>query len=438
MKSLLSLCAVASAIGVSVGFKNEVVPFDLPSCVSICPNKISPRNSRPVPNSQYNIVPLDVGSPDVCSIKCFEKGWVPFLVKATPVSVESDSMIWITIPDSREYSIMITSPRNIATLDREYYDYEREVITFSSFDSDVKMRDQEPKSKDANVALKALKDEVLSKIKNEEYLSEMEKLAGEKPFTVGGKQYQIKSRNTYSEEHIYAANYISQYLQSTKLDQVFFQPFKYAGIDTQNIIGVKRGTTRPNEIVVIGAHMDSTSPDRANAPGCVDNGSGSDAVMMAALAFANITTDRTIHFILFGAEEQGLVGSKYYVNNLQNNGYNVVSALIMDMIGYSSRYFGVKLETSSSAANINLVSKMESNVKSYGPNLTYVRSYNYFGSDHVPFIDSGIPCFLAIEQDDTNYPGYHKTTDKVSYLNVNQSVEITKAIVGTLFDLAFL
>ena len=130
--------------------------------------------------------------------------------------------------------------------------------------------------------------------------------------------------------------------------------------------------------------MDSTSPEpQNNAPGCVDNGSGAEGclsflsflsslpslsfipfwcvcslngadtfigVMLMAKAFANYTTERTIHFILWGAEEQGLVGSNFYVDNLDQTGYNVVYSLIMDMIGYSNVYHGVKIETSSSVS----------------------------------------------------------------------------------------
>jgi len=148
-----------------------------------------------------------------------------------------------------------------------------------------------------------------------------------------------------------------------------------------------------------------------------------------AKAFSNITTSRTIHFILWGAEEQGLVGSNYYVDNLSSNGYNVVNSLIMDMIGYSNNFFGVKIETSGSvgpptsffsfplplllppilrikAANRALASLYQDNMAEYSPTLTNTMSTNYFGSDHVPFIDSGIPCFLAIEQG--AFPLYQK------------------------------
>ena len=84
------------------------------------------------------------------------------------------------------------------------------------------------------------KKKTLCKIKNRnEYILELEKLSGETPFVVEGKQYQITSRNTYNVEHTYAANYIAEYLRGVGLDEVFFQSFTYASQRTQNIIGVK-------------------------------------------------------------------------------------------------------------------------------------------------------------------------------------------------------
>ncbi len=58
------------------------------------------------------------------------------------------------------------------------------------------------------------------------------------------------------------------------------------------------------------------------------------------------------------------------------------------------------------------------------------------GGTHAPCHQAGFPAFLAIEQDNTDYPGYHRTTDQVNYLNVDQSVDIAKAIVGSVWDVA--
>lgn len=56
--------------------------------------------------------------------------------------------------------------------------------------------------------------------------------------------------------------------------------------------------------------------------------------------------------------------------------------------------------------------------------------------DHVPFQQAGIPCFLAIELDDVDYPGYHRTTDTVSYMNYDQALDILKGLAATMCALA--
>ena len=63
--------------------------------------------------------------------------------------------------------------------------------------------------------------------------------------------------------------------------------------------------------------------------------------MHLAQILSAIKTDRTIHFALFSGEEQGLYGSKYYVSQAKPNGYNIISAICLDMISYSGNYLGV-------------------------------------------------------------------------------------------------
>ena len=72
----------------------------------------------------------------------------------------------------------------------------------------------------------------------------------------------------------------------------------------------------------------------------MDNGSGTVGVMVLAKIFSQFSFPRTIEYIAFGAEEQGLHGSAHYVAQAQAAGEDIVCALTMDMIGYSNRYFG--------------------------------------------------------------------------------------------------
>ena len=180
--------------------------------------------------------------------------------------------------------------------------------------------------------------------------------------------------------------------------------------------------------------MDSI-PSSGRAPGAVDNGSGTVAVMLLAKIFAKYSHDRTIHFVAFGAEEQGLHGSAEYVRQAQANGDKVVAALTMDMIAYSNKYYGVLIEGTQNAAIQELMALVERNTKTYGGELSVMTTDKSFGSDHVSFQRAGIPAILAIERDDTNYPYYHQSSDTVKHVNKGQCTDIVKSLAATLVDL---
>jgi len=191
---------------------------------------------------------------------------------------------------------------------------------------------------------------------------------------------------------------------------------------------------------VIGAHYDSTAEAARRetlAPGAVDNGSGSVAVLQAAEALAGYSFRRTIHFVVFSGEEQGLHGSTAYVRNAVDNGINIRNAVILDMIAYSNLYYGVTIEGTTNTAIQRLMGILQRNLEQFS-DLDIWRSNNSFGSDHVPFQRAGIPAILLIEADDTNYPHYHRSTDVVNNQNVNveQSRNIIRGAVASVWDLA--
>ncbi|XP_054165828.1 uncharacterized protein LOC128963350 [Oppia nitens] len=106
-----------------------------------------------------------------------------------------------------------------------------------------------------------------------------------------------------------------------------------------NIIGIWPGTQRgtpKDKIIVIGAHYDTVS----SSPGVDDNGSGSAAVLEIAKLVAqnNCKLDKTLMFVLFDMEEDGLKGSKYFVKDylipieVIKNGAQVMAVIVMDMI----------------------------------------------------------------------------------------------------------
>jgi Zn-dependent M28 family amino/carboxypeptidase len=228
-------------------------------------------------------------------------------------------------------------------------------------------------------------------------------------------------------------------------DDVLMQEFNMPdGTPTSNVIAVHYGTTKKDEIVVVGAHFDSISQKpTSSAPGAIDNGSGSTALMLLAQAIGSAEFARTVHFVAFSGEEQGLYGSAHYVKEAKKAGLAVVGALTMDMISFSAKYYGVTVEGTKDTAIKALQTLTVSNMQQFAPKLDVRTSDNSFGSDHVSFQEAGIPAILAIELDDglppnfdITYPDYHTTKDSVANCNEAQSVDIVKGLAGTLYDLA--
>jgi hypothetical protein len=96
------------------------------------------------------------------------------------------------------------------------------------------------------------------------------------------------------------------------LNEVYLMEMIRSSIDTNSgiAVGVLRGKT--DRIIVIGGHIDSAGPD---IPGANDDGSGSAAVIELARILSKERHQSTIFFCLFGGEEEGLIGSKYFVDH---------------------------------------------------------------------------------------------------------------------------
>jgi Zn-dependent M28 family amino/carboxypeptidase len=172
----------------------------------------------------------------------------------------------------------------------------------------------------------------------------------------------LPTRYTYSPQHRLAASFLKQFFYSLNFttDVHSFGGFKKKKPSKiYNVVAQCRGRTRPDEIILVGAHFDSTSErPMERAPGAVDDGSGAAGVMVLARAMSQMfpnmqetgCLDRTVMFALFGGEEQGLLGSKYFVKQVARNPASVgvhgqiAQAILMDMIAYSKRYFGLKIE----------------------------------------------------------------------------------------------
>jgi Zn-dependent M28 family amino/carboxypeptidase len=98
---------------------------------------------------------------------------------------------------------------------------------------------------------------------------------------------------------------------------------------TENVIAESKGGN-DGEVVMVGAHLDSV----VEGPGINDNGSGSAGILEVAENLRRYNPRNTIRFALWGAEESGLLGSQYYVDNLEaQQSQDIALYLNFDMIG---------------------------------------------------------------------------------------------------------
>ena len=145
-----------------------------------------------------------------------------------------------------------------------------------------------------------------------------------------------------------------------KKEKAYFQDFSFnkgkKTLTTHNIIGVLPGNDKQlrNEYIVVGSHYDhlgmggqgsgSRRPDTlAVHPGADDNASSDAVVMELAKHFKKVGSPRSIIFMFFGAEEQGLIGSKRFIEwmkqedaqriNLPKDKKNIVAMVNLDMVG---------------------------------------------------------------------------------------------------------
>lgn len=155
-----------------------------------------------------------------------------------------------------------------------------------------------------------------------------------------------------------------------------------------NTVGEIVGRDRPNEIVIVGAHLDSWDI----GTGATDNATGSIAVLEAArllgaLKATGVRPRRSIRFVFFTGEEQGLFGSQYYVNGHAAEMASVQAVLVLD--NGTGRIQGIA--TQGWEELHEMWRGMFRPLATLGPFV--VRSGQKTGTDHLPFLEAGVPAF---------------------------------------------
>jgi photosystem II stability/assembly factor-like uncharacterized protein len=209
----------------------------------------------------------------------------------------------------------------------------------------------------------------------------------------------------------------------------------------ENVIGERVGREMPDEIVIIGGHMDSISEcPLTDAPGAEDNASGAATALAAAAAFRNLSFKRTVRYVAFGGEENGLFGSTAYAEHCARKGEKIVAFLNADMVSYDEEY-GARDDYGVAYGEYPWLFDYVRRVGSfYGSGLICER-YEYRGSDHKPFWDRGYAALAAIHGRATTpggkgYIWYHSTEDTLDKLSPALGARFVRDYAATLAHLA--
>lgn len=221
-------------------------------------------------------------------------------------------------------------------------------------------------------------------------------------------------------------------------DAAYLQPFTQGA----NVIGVIPGSVRPDEYVLIGGHYDhlgscGTVNGDTICNGATDNGAGAALVLEMADRFAAHPPERSVAFVLWDAEEDGLLGSRWYVDhpvipldrtvaylNLDIQGANLLPSLRHETFAVGASSGGPALSGVVDAA--------------YAPSFLHGNQlsavFGLYRSDYAPFLGKSVPTVFFT---DSTGPCYHTPEDDESVVDWTKLDEQANVLWRTAGRLAF-
>jgi hypothetical protein len=218
----------------------------------------------------------------------------------------------------------------------------------------------------------------------------------------------------------------------TKVEVEITNTFIPGPITCFNTVGEVRGSEKPDEFVVVGAHLDSWDL----ATGTMDNGTGSCVVLetartIAALARQGYRPKRTIRFVLFTGEEQGLWGSRRYVEKHKDEMDRISVALVHDTGTGRVTGFGVHGQAKAKEILEQELVSLEAMEGWNGLDLGGV-----YGSDHQSFHGAGVQGYACRQDIDEYRLTHHTQTDTFDHAKEPNLVQGAQVLAVTAVRVA--
>lgn len=257
---------------------------------------------------------------------------------------------------------------------------------------------------------------------------------------------EMKGRDNGTVEGGRAAEYVAGRFREIGLKpggkDGFFQDFQALKVAGRNVIGLLPGQ-KADEFVIVAAHHDARGTVGGKVqPGADDNASGVAMVLELARSFSGTRPGRSILFVSFDAEEDGLVGSREFVKSGLYDPGSIVSMFVFDLIGgdffpwENDRLYALGSEYSAElsdrvsklAADVRDLEVVRSAVALIEPFPDMARSdYHAFRAKRVPFVffSTGTPWYYHTE---------HDTIERINLGKMVKAARLVRRVVGETAD----
>jgi carboxypeptidase Q len=192
-------------------------------------------------------------------------------------------------------------------------------------------------------------------------------------------------------------------------------------VPVSNVVADIPGCDLPNQIIIVAAHLDSWDP----GTGAQDDGTGVASLIEVArtMRALHLQARRTIRFVLFGGEEQGLLGSRAYVMRHRQSLAEIVGVLVTDTGAEEARGWNVIGRTDEEG----ILRNAQPFLRGLGADGVTSDPELLFQTDLAPFEANGVPVFLLWNDMSQYSQVHHKasdTLDSVSYSALSQNTAV--------------
>ena len=262
-----------------------------------------------------------------------------------------------------------------------------------------------------------------------------------------------KSLRSVVEDLNYPRHYEHNYADNLRARDWLVAKLKSYNLDVSlqgefdNVIA-ERKKHPSDKVILLGAHYDTVP----TTPGADDNNSAI-AVCLEAARVLSECSDASFRVVIFNREEDGLLGSYNYVEELGK--HDITEVHIFEMVGYftsdegsQKAPKGLPISFPDRGDFIGVLSNSKSNgiskkigraSKMVGSNTRMLSLKTYLGvekvfsdllrSDHTPFWEAGIPAVMWTDTSEFRNPNYHAATDTPDTLDYHAMADVTKVIV---------